>query len=552
MFDVFTAIPQIPDWLVHYLKNPKTDKLSLGEYGSRALEEKQASVELFNQAQEKARFRKNIPEQLSFLEAAIVMMNRFTFRNVYTDKGYQNTQLAMYITDGKNKGIYSTNEKDMVLLLFQVAPNFEFRQKKEVLGAIETAVPNIKQNESPYLTAVNNGIFDKEHQKLHEFNPKYVFLSKLSTDYNANAKMPTYTFTDSVKWTPDDLFKVASDDPDIETLLWQVASDFFQPNYTREKSIFLYSEKGNNGKGTYGTLLESIVGENNVAHLAIDDMKHEFLKESLIGKVGNIAHENNVNDYIDNVRDFKALVTGDNIIVNRKYEKPIHLQFKGTNIQMFNGLPKTKDKSASFYRRLLLVPFTQSFTNNGQRTDIKNVFIHKTEVKEYVLMKALHLQFTEFIEPSQSKEALRQYKEENDPVIEFWEEFANEFIWDLLPSPFLYELFLEYQRRNNPSGHPISRQSFLAQLRTYVLDSNEWLDKTNIKTHTGTRMDKDEPLITEYNLQNWVDPTYRGKDLTKLRDFKRKVNYRGFLRNDVDPTSSTDPAGAATDPVAQP
>src|SRR5699024_232882 len=157
--------------------------------------------------------------------------------------------------------------------------------------------------------------------------------------------------------------------PETEELLWQVASDFFQPNYTREKSIFFYSEKGNNGKGTFGTLLESIAGENNVAHLAVDDLNHEFLKESLIGKVGNIAHENNVNDYVDNVRDFKALVTGDNITVNRKYEKPISFQFKGTNIQMFNGLPKTKDKSASFYRRLLLIPFTRSFTNNGQRPE---------------------------------------------------------------------------------------------------------------------------------------------------------------------------------------
>lgn len=531
MFNVFTSIPQIPNWLETFLKKDTTASLSLTEYGIQALDAKQFDIESFN-ASVKSKLQRKIPEQITFFEAAVLLMHRYHFRNVYTDKGYKNTQLAMYIDSGDKKGIYSTNPKDMTYLLYHIAPMFDSRLKKEVLINIEQVVPEIKQNESPDLTAVHNGIFDKKNQKLLPFDPKYVFLSKLDTDYNANAKQPTYTFSDGETWTPDELFKVASDDPETETLLWQVAADFFQPNYTREKSIFLYSEKGNNGKGTYGTLLESIVGDNNVAHLAVDDLKHEFLKETLIGKVGNIAHENNVNEYIDNVRDFKALVTGDNILVNRKYEKPIHLQFKGTNIQMFNGLPKTKDKSASFYRRLLLVPFIRSFTNNGQRPEIKNVFIHKTEVKEYVLMKALHLQFTEFIEPCQSKEALRQYKEENDPVIEFWEDISPDLRWDLLPSSFLYDLFLEYHRRTNPSGYPISRQSFLSSLRNYLEDSTEWFDRTNIKVHTGDKMVADEPLITEYNLQNWVDPTYRGKDLVKLRDFHRKVNYRGFIRSD--------------------
>lgn len=529
MFDVLANLPQLPSWIVKYLNDSTNKKLNMYDYGLTALEAKQAEIEFYNQSV-KSRMEKRIPEQLSIYEAAILLMHRYYFRNVFTDKGYQNTQLAVYMESGIARGTYSTQIKEMNHLIFMIAPMFDSRTKKEVIDTIEIAVPNIKQIESPDLTAVNNGIFDKKNQKLLKFDPKYVFLAKLRTDYNPNAKKPTYTFADGETWTPDEIFKVASNDPDVETLLWQVAADFFQPNYTREKSIFLYSEKGNNGKGTYGTLLESIVGQNNVAHLAVDDLKHEFLKESLIGKVGNIAHENNVNEYIDNVRDFKALVTGDNIVVNRKYEKPIHLQFKGTNIQMFNGLPKTKDKSASFYRRLLLVPFTRSFTNNGQRPDIKNVFIHETDVKEYVLMTALHLQFTEFIDASQSKEALREYKEENDPVIEFWIEFSDEFVWDILPLPFLYELFLAYHSRTNPSGKPLSKQTFVAQLRNYLEDDEMWEDKTKMKTHTGDKMDKDELLITEYNLQNWIDPTYRGKDMTKLRDFKRKVNYRGYVR----------------------
>lgn len=524
-----TKVAQVPPWLRLFISDTNIHDLSLSVLGEKALIAKQLEIETYN-LDVGARLQKRVPETLSIYETAILLMSRFTFRNVYTDKAYENTQLAIYITDGPKKGIYSTLMRDLSNRIFQVVPTYESRQRKEVYLTIEEMAPAVKQSESPYLTAVNNGIFDKEHQVLHDFNSSYVFLSKLRTDYNPNAKRPTYTFSDGVSWTPDELFQVASDDPDVETLLWQVAADFFQPNVTRERSIFLYSEKGNNGKGTYGTMLESIVGKNNVAHLAVDDFNHEFLKESLIGKVGNIAHENNVNDYVDNVRDFKAIITGDDITINRKYEKPIHLQFKGTNIQMFNGLPKTKDKSASFYRRLLLVPFNRSFTNNGQRPEIKNEFIHQQDVREYILMQALHLQFNEFIEPSQSIDALRQYKEENDPVIEFWEELQEEFVWDLLPSAFLYDLFVEYHKRNNPSGRPISRQSFLSQLRYHLEGDTEWADSTSKTVRSKNNMDKDEPLITEYGLSNWFDKSYRGADLSRLRNFSRKPNYRGFVR----------------------
>ena len=529
MFNVFNDIPQIPKWLEDFLKTGNTEDMTIMEYGEQALLAKQIDVELENNAGPQ-RHQRKIPEQITMLEASILMMYRFKFFNVYTDKGHVNTQLAMYIESGEDKGIYSTNIDLMEKQLFRIAPTFEIRHRKEVLANISLTVPDVGQTEHADLVPVNNGVFDKKAQELRPFSPKFVFLSKLGTNYNPDAKKPLYTFSDGVQWTPDELFQVASDDPETEKLLWQVASDFFQPNFTREKSIFFYSEKGNNGKGTFGTLLESIAGENNVAHLAVDDLNHEFLKESLIGKVGNIAHENNVNDYIDNVRDFKALVTGDNITVNRKYEKPISFQFKGTNIQMFNGLPKTKDKSASFYRRLLLIPFTRSFTNNGQRPDIKNVFIHQTDVKEYVLRKALQLQFTEFIEPSQSKLALEHYQTSNDPVIEFWEEMEDEFVWDLLPTTFLYDLFVEYFKRNNPSGRPISRQSFLSQLKIHLDGDVNWDDKSDKKVWRGSHMDKDEPLITEYNLTRWMDQTYRGNDLAKLRDFPKSQNYRGFTR----------------------
>ena len=536
-FDLLRDYPNVPLWLAKALKDPKIADLSLSAYGKHLLRLKQEHVEFENETM-KARHQKIVPDELTFDETALALIFKFPFYNVMMSKSGGETLLSVYVASGVDEGIYISNTEYFEELIDRVSPTYSPRLIDYTLNKIRRVVPKVQQTIEAHLVPVGNGIYNRKTNELEPFSPNRVYLSKIATNYVEDAKNPTYTFADGVKWDVDSWIRsIASDDPEIEILLWEVISDFVQSNYTRNKSIFLYSDKGNNGKGTYGELLENIVGNENVSHLAVKDFKHEFLKEQLIGKVGNIAHENDVDDYIDSVRDFKATITGDNIIINRKYEKPMSFQFKGTNIQMFNGLPKTRDKSDSFYRRILLVPFLQSFTNNGERTDIKNKFIHMRDVHEYVLNRALHIDFEEFTIPKVSAQLLDQYKEDNNPVIDFWVEFEPEFQWSLLPSGFLYDLFTTHYDRVNPTGKVMSRQSFLAQLRVHLDTSgSEWEDKTdrNSKVATSQRMDADEPLISEYNLQTWMDQTYKGNDMTKMRDFKRKATYRGFVREVVE------------------
>lgn len=532
-FNLLTDYPNIPKWLRPELENQANDQLSLSDFGKHLLLKKKEHVEL-NNMELQSRHQIRVPNELEFHETALVLIHRYPFYNIIMAKSGEESILAAYQDSGDHKGTYTTDQEYFESLIDIVAPTYSPRLIDYTLNKIQRVVPKVHQTTEPNLVPVGNGIFNRQTKELEDFSPDRIYLSKIKTNYLENVKNPTYTHSDGVEWDVDSWIRsIGSDDPEIELLLWQVVSDFVQSNYTRNKSIFLYSEKGNNGKGTYGELLENIVGNNNVSHLAVQDFKHEFLKEQLIGKVGNIAHENDVNDYIDSVRDFKATITGDNIIINRKYEKPMSFQFKGTNIQMFNGLPRTRDKSESFYRRILLVPFLQSFTNNGERTDIKSEFIHKEDVHTYVLHKALNLDFDEFTVPKISADLLDTYRQDNDPVVDFWVEFSDQFVWDLLPTGFLYELFQSYYERVNPTGRIMSRQSFLSQLRVHI-DANDdsWEDKTDRTTTVASanRMDNEEPLIYEYNLQNWMDRSYKGNDIDKMINFKRKRVYRGFVR----------------------
>lgn len=239
----------------------------------------------------------------------------------------------------------------------------------------------------------------------------------------------------------------------------------------------------------------------------------------------------------------KQALRGDDININIKYEKPRSVQLHTANLQMMNGLPKTKDKSDSWYRRLILVPFMKSFTNNGERKYIKDDYIARQEVLEYVLHKALNMDFNEYIIPARSAKLMDEYKENNHPVLEFWNQLQDQFVWDLLPTQFLYDLFVKWSEQNNPSGSTISKRKFTSQLTSItVAQGNEWTipenKDTKIRGDNG-RMAGDEPLITEYGLDlkgrdgkisEWINPSYAGDTLVKKRDFVRKAMYRGFQR----------------------
>ena len=106
--------------------------------------------------------------------------------------------------------------------------------------------------------------------------------------------------------------------------------------------------------------------------------------EPMLYSVAIIVDENDVGTYIDKAANLKAIVTGDVIQINRKFKTPIPYQFKGFMVQCLNEMPRVKDKSDSFFRRQLFIPFTKCFTG-AERKYIKQDYLKRKEVLEYGL-----------------------------------------------------------------------------------------------------------------------------------------------------------------------
>ena len=231
-------------------------------------------------------------------------------------------------------------------------------------------------------------------------------------------------------------------------------------------------------------------------------------------------------------------------MINRKYKQPVSYQFWGFMVQCLNEFPRIKDKSDSFYRRQLFVPFTKCFTG-AERTYIKDDYLRRDDVLRYVLKRVLHMDYYTLSEPDAVKSLLAEYKEFNDPLRAFWSEMREVFVWDMLPLNFLYALYKSWFAKVNPSGSSLGRNMFARELDRLVADDDLW-DLSPAQTNRPAgRMDAPEHLIAAYELRDWYNGAYQvpkvgAVNLDKLcTPFPIAATYRHcYLRRGTGPKAA--------------
>ena len=316
-----------------------------------------------------------------------------------------------------SEGIYTGQEAYINRSIAKLEFRFDPRKYTQVYKYLKTQLPFLSKLENKNLIALNNGVFNSKGKQLEIFNPDYFITSKLATKYNKYAVRDYLaikdTYFDVDKWFQS----IANGDEELVKLLWEIVNEAVNPNHTREKMAILYGE-GNNGKGTFQAMLTNLIGIENISTLTPHDFSGEFKLEMLQGKVCNIGDDIS-NKYLDDVSNLMSIVTGDPVAVNRKGKSVITARFKLFNIFSANKLPKVRNKSQGAYRRLLIVPFNADFNGQVQDRRIKEEYLKNKIVLEYILYKALHLDFEKFSSTSATDHMLEEYKEDNDYLYSF-------------------------------------------------------------------------------------------------------------------------------------
>jgi poxvirus D5 protein-like len=463
-------------------------------------------------------------------------------------------ELVTYEDAGLDEGLYVPAEDLIRRLARQYHYTISPKDLNAVVECVRDSVSLLEESEDSDVVALANGLFNLRSKELRPFSPKVVLTSKASVAFNENAS--AYVMDDG--WNVDTWIRetLANNDPEVEHLIWQVIAALFRPNHPFNKAVLLYATSGSNGKGTFLELLRHLVGPERVATLSMSEFGDRYLPEKLRSAFAVLSDENEVGDFVRRAGAFKAWVTHDWVKLDVKYGQMTNTKGRGLCVFCVNELPASKDKSESFYRRFVAIPFLKRYLGADENTAIKNDYVKRPEVLEYVAHKALMMTlFDSFITPAVCEELLGQIRVENDPVLQFAEEFLPQFKWDLLPWKFLHGVYSAWMRKEVPNGRAVGLREFNKRLSAYVDDNPScgWVvprgaDGKQKSMRTQNRIVGNEPLAVEYDINNWFDMRPVGGSMCKIGiPHNIPVSARGLLRagtsstDDEDSYSSFDP-----------
>ena len=514
-----------------------------GDIECEIMERVRAALVGVNSMMSKSETKYPLPDHLELMQIAAVLaaidpVIRIPCAGTEADESCD--QIGFYTDSGPYEGVYRIDDDVLCAYVRKYEPAFEPKQIVALKSFLRPLVKRRTPNENRDLIALQNGIFNYQTKTLQPFSSDIVFLSKSQIGYNAAAVNPVIMMPDGLPWDVESWMSDLTDDPGITNLLWQLIGACLRPMVHWDRAFWFYSERGNNGKGTYNQIVRNILGPRACASVSIAEFAEQFALTGLIGAQADIVDENDVGAFIETAAALKAAITGDILTIDRKFQDPILFRFHGLMIQGVNGYPKFRDRSESFYRRQVVVPFSKCFSGR-ERKYIKADYLARQNVLEYVVKRVLEMDYYEFEIPSACDAALADYKQYNDPVRAYLDEMLPQFAWDLVPYKFLYDLYKAWFASTNPRGQVESRTAFIHDI-DMILDTGiypEWRP-TNGLVKTQHMMDAPEMLISDYNLAAWFSRSYHGSDISRRCIPPLATSYRGIRR--------VQPAAAAVGP----
>lgn len=173
--------------------------------------------------------------------------------------------IAIYQTDGLNKGVWQVCEDAYGIfgeLVEQYKPSASKKDKQEVYISARNKLRIVRKCVIPHYVAVGNGIVDVKEHKLLPFSPDIVFTAKIRTNMNLASVNPVISTPDG-DWDVESWMQsLAANEPELCNVLWEIIQAACLPLAPRHKMVMLYSESGNNGKGTLCELIRTEIGRS--------------------------------------------------------------------------------------------------------------------------------------------------------------------------------------------------------------------------------------------------------------------------------------------------
>lgn len=290
---------------------------------------------------------------------------------------------------------------------------------RETLDYIERAT--YAELPEPNLDFINlkNGRLHWRSGKLHEHSPRYFEIVQLPVAYDAAATCSVF-----------DRYLETTLDKESANLATEILGYCLLPD-TRFEKAFMLTGSGRNGKSLFLSVIDNLVGPDNVAHIALQDLEeNKFKVAGLLGKLVNTFADLDARA-LKSTSLLKMLTSGDPLEGERKFKDPFTFLNYARMLFSANTIPRSSDTTFAFYERWIILPFERVFDANNPDTDpdLREKLATPEELsgifnKALKGLQTLYL-LNSFTMPPQVKEALAEYKRQNDSVLAFCDECAE-------------------------------------------------------------------------------------------------------------------------------
>lgn len=250
--------------------------------------------------------------------------------------------------------------------------------------------------------------------------------------------------------------EIADCDDEKISLLQEMCGYILFSDNRLQKCFFLLGD-GANGKSVFLDTLGEVIGKGNVSNVEISGLIEPFQRIRLMSSLVNISSETQ-SDVQGAESVFKQLVTGDR--VNGCYKGKDFIEFRSRTkfISACNEFMRSRDITSGFMRRICFIRFTQTYLNNP---DPNNENQHKADrdlaqkllaevpgIFNWIYEGYRFLKRTDtFSQPRDEQEILDAFKQENNPLISFYQEELYAGEWQKS------ELYSKYRDWADKSGY---------------------------------------------------------------------------------------------------
>lgn len=390
------------------------------------------------------------------LAVAIILKKYIHFTRIKPEGQNQKAPLYFYHPD---KGIYTEDNELLQDLMATIYPNITERQAIDTLYKISHSVP--LKNKQNNFVVIGSELYNNQTGEFNPFNPNVIATRKVKAEYNPNVTEPTINGWKPTEWLRG-LFNHDKESYDL-------AIQIIRATVTGKTldNIFWLHGVGGTGKGTFQALLENLVGAENTASFKIDEKNGRFDTSILIGKSVVIGDDVQKDVVIKDTSIVFSLATGDPIRIEDKGKRPYTTRLKMTVVQSSNGFPRMNADKNAINRRFRVLSFSELKGKPDKR--IKNDYINRPEVLEYLVKLAIETPFKD-IEPQRSIDFLNEEYKEMNPVADFVDRFFNDDVIQCkyVPNGYVFECFKAYCKQHQNSKYFLNEVSLHTEIKSLL------------------------------------------------------------------------------------